>query len=623
MLISVTCIVVALPESFGVPPMSKPGGVRAAAGERVSAGRGRTPPFPGGPGAGGGLEPPRLATLEPKSSASTSSATPARADNPARRRPPEARPITRVAAAAAKNFRRVAAIARRLPARWRRGARAAMERRIGDDPEVSWPASPRRRPVPPRRPIPAHRPDAGAIPAGPGRRPRGHRRAHGNGPRLGTGHRQGQGTEPPKPPAPAPEPAPPAGDAPTMQAASGKARLRPEPASETAIWCFDGRSSPPTIRVKLGQPVRLKLKNATDKPLSLHWHGVRNVNAMDGVGGVTQEPVPPGGEFLYSFIPPDAGTFLVRPLRRWIERARGSRPVRYADRRGGEPAPRRCGCRGAGPGLAAGGGRHPDAFGQTVFATSNGRLGNSVTVNGNPIPLSVEARPGSRLRLRLANGCNARGTRLRFDAVKVFVAAVDGQPTDTFEPLRATLPFPPGTRYDLIVDLPEEEGVRASVVATIARDSPSPTSPRRGEARAIPPADRAHRRKQEAAGRGEATERRAAGRRDHRRRLHPEGARFGRAKGQAGRRAGLYRRRAEGLVVNGTSATAGMAPIFSVKRGQVVVLALRNDTAFPQALHLHGHCFRLLHPAGRRLGALLARHVSAARRPHRPDRLPG
>ncbi len=60
--------------------------------------------------------------------------------------------------------------------------------------------------------------------------------------------------------------------------------------------------------------VRLRLKNGTDKPLSLHWHGVRNVNAMDGVGGVTQEPVPPGGDFLYDFTPPDAGTFLIRPL---------------------------------------------------------------------------------------------------------------------------------------------------------------------------------------------------------------------------------------------------------------------------------------------------------------------
>ena len=48
--------------------------------------------------------------------------------------------------------------------------------------------------------------------------------------------------------------------------------------------------------------------------------------------------------------------------------------------------------------------------------------------------------------------------------------------------------------------------------------------------------------------------------------------------------------------MNGAPGTAGMAPLFSVKRGQVVVLAIRNETAFPQSLHLHGHVFRLLHP---------------------------
>ncbi len=101
-------------------------------------------------------------------------------------------------------------------------------------------------------------------------------------------------------------------------------------------------------------------------------------------------------------------------------------------------------------------------FGQTALAAAHGRLGNLVTVNGKPVPATIEARPGARVRLRLGNACNARATRLRFEGVKVYVAAVDGQPTDTFEPLRATLPFPPGTRYDLMVDLPERRGRRAA-----------------------------------------------------------------------------------------------------------------------------------------------------------------
>jgi FtsP/CotA-like multicopper oxidase with cupredoxin domain len=36
-------------------------------------------------------------------------------------------------------------------------------------------------------------------------------------------------------------------------------------------------------------------------------------------------------------------------------------------------------------------------------------------------------------------------------------------------------------------------------------------------------------------------------------------------------------------------------PLFSVKRGTPVVLALANRTPAVQSLHLHGHAFRLLH----------------------------
>ena len=71
-------------------------------------------------------------------------------------------------------------------------------------------------------------------------------------------------------------------------------------------------------------------------------------------------------------------------------------------------------------------------------------------------------------------------TRIRFDGLKVYVLAVDGQPTDTFEPLRATLPFPPGTRYDLMLDMPTEAGAeRRDHGADRQRHWRSPPSPPR------------------------------------------------------------------------------------------------------------------------------------------------
>lgn len=381
-----------------------------------------------------------------------------------------------------------------------------------------------------------------------------------------------------------------------LLAGPGKVRFKPEPAQETAIWCFDGKVTPPIVRVKLGQPVRLRLKNTTDKPLSLHWHGVRNVNAMDGVGGVTQAPVPPGGDFLYEFTPPDAGTFLIRPLvvgGSSEPSGRGLAGMLVVEETTPPAVDADLGLVLQDWRLEGDGTLIP--FGQTSFAAASGRLGNLVTVNGGPVPQTIEARPGSRIRLRVANGCNARGTRLRFEGVKVYVAAVDGQPTDTFEPLRATLPFPPGTRYDLMVDLPDEEGAKASVIALIGSGLTLASVTTKGDklSQKRPPIGPIGENKKLPA----EVKLQNAMRRD----VVITGGAFvpketGDAKDKAAPEPVYTGDPKKVWAVNGISGATGQAPIFTVKRGQVVVLALRNDTAFPQALHLHGHCFRLLHP---------------------------
>ncbi|MBP1182262.1 multicopper oxidase family protein [Methylobacterium sp. PvR107] len=395
---------------------------------------------------------------------------------------------------------------------------------------------------------------------------------------------------------PSAAPAPAQAEAGVLQAAPGKARFRPDSAPETPVWCFDGKALPPVVRVKLGQGVRLKVENRTDKPLSLHWHGVRNVNAMDGVGGVTQAPIAPGGDFLYAFTPPDAGSYLIRPL-----------VVGGASEPSGRGLAGMLVVEEANPpvvdadvSVVLQDWRLQDdgtlmAFGQTALAAAHGRLGNLVTVNGKPVPGTFEARPGSRVRLRLGNACNARATRIKFEGVKVYVAAVDGQPTDTFEPLRATLPFPPGTRYDLMVDLPEEEGARCTIEALVGKGltlaSVTTKGARITEKR--PPIGPIGENKRLPA----EIKLQNALRRDV---VITGGAFVPKSKDGTKDAAApdpVYTGDPQKIwSVNGASGVVGLQPIFSVKRGQVVVLALRNETGFPQALHLHGHCFRLLHP---------------------------
>lgn len=375
-----------------------------------------------------------------------------------------------------------------------------------------------------------------------------------------------------------------------VTAGPATSRLKPEPAQATPVWCFDEKTEPPAIRIKLGEAVRLKVRNGTDKPLSLHWHGVRNRNAMDGVGGVTQPPIEPGGDFTYDFTPPDPGTALIRPLvvgGSSEPSGRGLAGMLVVEEALAPAVDRDLTILLQDWRLEENGALLP--FGQVPFASTMGRLGNLVTVNGRPVPAAIEVPPGSRLRLRLGNACSARATRIRFDGAKAYVAAVDGQPTDTFEPLRATLPFPPGTRYDLLLDMPAKTGEAVSIDALIGEGlrlakivaKGEPVSGQRppigpiGDNKRLPAEIKLQN----------------AFRRDI---VLSGGARPDRDKPQAepvftGDPARIWQ-------VNGASGAAGGAPAFSIKRGQVVVLAIRNDTAFTQAVHLHGHVFRLLHP---------------------------
>ena len=98
-----------------------------------------------------------------------------------------------------------------------------------------------------------------------------------------------------------------------LEAGHGKLRFLPEPLAETAVWAYNGEVPGPLLRYKIGSEVKIRLLNTLDQPTSLNWHGVRNVNGMDGVGGLTQEPVPPGGSFDYRFTPPDSGLFWYHP----------------------------------------------------------------------------------------------------------------------------------------------------------------------------------------------------------------------------------------------------------------------------------------------------------------------
>jgi len=79
------------------------------------------------------------------------------------------------------------------------------------------------------------------------------------------------------------------------------------------MFGFNGQYPGPLLIVPRAATVTVTFKNELPLPSAVHWHGLRLDNRNDGVPGVTQDPVPPGGSFTYTLKFPDGGIFWYHP----------------------------------------------------------------------------------------------------------------------------------------------------------------------------------------------------------------------------------------------------------------------------------------------------------------------
>ncbi len=100
------------------------------------------------------------------------------------------------------------------------------------------------------------------------------------------------------------------GDTWVFQLATRPVKWQILPGTRVLAWTFNGTVPGPAIRVPYGQQVRIVVKNELPEPTAVHWHGIAVPNSMDGVPGVTQQPIGVGKSFTYSFraIPAGGGT---------------------------------------------------------------------------------------------------------------------------------------------------------------------------------------------------------------------------------------------------------------------------------------------------------------------------
>jgi len=85
------------------------------------------------------------------------------------------------------------------------------------------------------------------------------------------------------------------------------------PGMKAHLWGYNGQSPGPTIEVVEGDKVRIFVTNKLPEHTSVHWHGQRLPNGMDGVSGLTQPSIQSGKTFVYEFTARRPGTFMYHP----------------------------------------------------------------------------------------------------------------------------------------------------------------------------------------------------------------------------------------------------------------------------------------------------------------------
>ena len=311
---------------------------------------------------------------------------------------------------------------------------------------------------------------------------------------------------------------------------------------------FNGTVPGPELRVRQGDLVEVTLRNGNIADgVTIHWHGVDLPNAEDGVAGVTQDAVPPGGSHVYRFRAGQVGTFWYHThqasaaeVRRGLYGALVIEP-RAAPRAG---------------------------IGDIAVAVH--------TLDGTPLVNSVDGvekravPPGTPVRLRLINTDNAP-IRLDVGGTPFRVVAIDGTDLVGPTPLTGTtMVLAAGGRYDVAFTMPPT-AVKLAVEDTIvglalsASGTADPPAPAPG-----PEFDPA------VYGRPSATPFSASSRYDRVFTL------------DVGRKPGfLDGRPGKQWTING--GIYPRVPMFMVAKDDLVRISIKNTTGAVHPMHLHGH----------------------------------
>ncbi len=227
--------------------------------------------------------------------------------------------------------------------------------------------------------------------------------------------------------------------------------------------------APPVLRAKQGAPFTATVTNRLKDYTTMHWHGIRLPNEMDGVPYLTQFPLGKDESFTYTFTPPDAGTYWYHPHCMTMEQmALGLTGALIVDE-------------AEDPGFdddivlnlrdfrIGKDGQFKDLF-TPRGAARGGTHGNVITANWEQDPV-YNATAGGLTRLRILATDTTRIYKLFMPDTSGRIIAMDGHP------LAIPMPWPteteplilsPGQRVDIALEMPANEGQEINLMGVIA-----------------------------------------------------------------------------------------------------------------------------------------------------------
>lgn len=263
-------------------------------------------------------------------------------------------------------------------------------------------------------------------------------------------------------------------------------RLTPAPVTvnlggrEVQTWAYGDAVPGPLLRATAGDLLRVTVDNQLPVDTSVHWHGVALRNDMDGVPGITQDPIGPGTTHRYEFTAPDPGTYFYHPhsgvqldrglygvlvvddpaepgdydaewvvvLDDWVD-GTGRTPDQVLARLQKSPSPSDGGGMDGmdGMGMGMGGMQSPLLGGAGDIAYPhylvNGRAASA--------PVTLTGKPGQRVRIRFVNAGSDTAFRVAVGGHRMMLTHSDGFPVVPVSV--GALLIGMGERFDVTVTL--------------------------------------------------------------------------------------------------------------------------------------------------------------------------